>query len=95
MMAGNPPASASSSTRLSWLSLNLKAHRFRGLHTKALQTAVQRAAAQAECAGGMADIAAVTRQGFLDQEFLHVFEAHIFETRRTPRRRHAEPDRPL
>src|SRR4029079_10169074 len=44
-----------------------------------LEPAVERAAAEAERLGGLADVAVEARHGFLDQEALDVFEAHVFE----------------
>src|ERR1039458_8741614 len=52
------------------------------LQAVALQAAVEGAAAEAERIGGMAHIAAETRQRFFDEQRLDIFEAHLFEARR-------------
>ena len=51
-----------------------------GLQLVALQPAVERAARQAERAGGVADVA-VARHRLLDQERLDFLEAHVLEPR--------------
>src|SRR5581483_1661235 len=49
------------------------------------QTAVERAAAQAQSLGGAADVAVVTGEGFLDQHALDLFEAQVFDPGRAVR----------
>ena len=47
-----------------------------------LQAPVERAPAQAERVGRLADVAVEPRQGLLDQKRFHFFQAHILEPRR-------------
>src|SRR6186997_2356707 len=57
--------------------------RFRtALEPVALQSAVERAAAEAKRLRGLAHVAVEARHGFLDQEALDVFEAHFVEAAR-------------
>src|SRR4029079_87926 len=49
--------------------------------TVTLQSAVERTAAEAQGLGCLADVAVEPRHGFLDQEALHLFEAHVLDAR--------------
>src|SRR5450432_1575182 len=81
---GNPASSASRTTRPSWLRrAGLSLTFIPGLQAVPLEPAIERAAAQAERIGGVADVAAETRQRLLDQQRLDIFEAHFLEPRRT------------
>src|SRR5689334_20770710 len=53
------------------------------LQSVALKPAVQGAAAQTECFGGLADVAVEASHGLLDQEALNILEAHVFEAAAT------------
>src|ERR1017187_2070524 len=82
---GSPASSASRTTRPSWLSrAGLSLAFITGPQQAiSLQPPVERAAAQAERVGGMADVAAESRQRLLDEQRLDIFEAHVFQSRRT------------
>src|SRR5262245_66528723 len=47
----------------------------------ALEAAVERAPAQPERLCRLADVAGESRHGLLDQEALHLFEAHVLDAR--------------
>src|SRR3569833_1523643 len=47
------------------------------LQTEPLQSAIQRAAAQSQCARGMTDVSSRASQGLTNQKFFDIFEAHF------------------
>ena len=64
------------------------------LQPELLQPPVQRAAAHAELLGGLAHVAAVTREHFLDEDLLRLLERHLLGRRRRRRPAPAVRDRP-
>src|SRR5450759_4436697 len=82
---GNPASSASRTTQPSWLSRAGLSLAFIAGPQQAisLQPPVERAAAQTERVGRVADVAAETRQRLFDQQRLHIFQAHFLQLRRT------------
>src|SRR5436190_5994568 len=73
--AGSPAVSARS--RMRWSNLN---HEI--LQSVPLKASVQRAAAETECFGGLADVPVEPGHRLLDQEAFDVFEAHFLDPRR-------------
>src|ERR1039457_1315811 len=81
---GSPASSASRTTRPSWLSrAGLSLAFITGPQQAiSLYPPVDRAAAQADRAGGMTDLAAQSPQRLLDEQRLDLFEAHVLQPRR-------------